>query len=326
MTDNEQEWTYIFTGPGGTEDAKFAENVRVNLDRDLPEHVAAVVLPTKIPRDYAGLKVVRSWLTNTANFGPDGVDEVDDLTEFIQHPGDLADTQLCLVVLWGEEGDAETEALVRLATDLGIPVKDLTAGMDDVIFEDTPPAEPEPETPKRTRRTRGASADNIVPPKEDPKETPPGVPSPPTRRGKPRAANVTGPVVPEDTNPEPPFVVDPGEQVAKATQAGVDAAKAVKPSTVRVTDELVAELEAFVDARVAQLFADFAKSLVPSSPGRPRRDGTPAQPKTEAEQVALVCNADGTYSRRGRGRPDPTATIVYVDPDEVDEYLAREAG
>jgi hypothetical protein len=323
MTDTEQkDWTVVFAGPADVT----AENVDVNLSRWLPEHVAAVVLPNKIPRTSKGLKVVDKWLSHDDNFTPEGVDRIDDLADFLRNPDslELADTELYLVVLWGEEGDEETEALVRLASDLGIATKDLTAGMDDVLFEEAQPdPEPEPEVtaPRRTRRTRGATPDNIVPPKEEPKETPPGVPSPPTRRrGKPRADNVTGPELPVDNDPKPPFVVDPGEQVAKATQAGIDAAAAVKSAVVN-SMEFTDEQLAIIDARFAQLFADLAGTLVKHSPGRPRRDGTPAQPRTDTPQVALIALSDGTYIRRGKGRPDPTLTTIYVNPEDVQEYL-----
>lgn len=360
MTDtNEQDRTYVFAGPG----LVTTENVEALLNsgpNKLPAHVAAIVLPTKIPRDHKGLKVVDAWLQSEYNFGPEGVERVDDLDHFLAAPPeDLADTQLYLVVLWGEDGDEDTERLVRIAAELEIPVKDLTAGMDDVLFEDKPEPEPEPEpTPaRRSRRTRASVEDPEAlkgrahvgqgPPAvtEKPKHvmaTPAEVadaPAKPARRGRPRAANVTGPEVPEDHSETPPWKEDdPKTAVNRATKAGVEAAEAaanqdggvadVLPDhgSIRITDELVAELEAFVDSRVAELFAQFAKSLVPQSPGRPRKDGTPAQPKTEPDKVALLLDDDGNYTRRGRGRPDKDHEVVWVPEDEVEAYLSSEPG
>ena len=322
----EPELTIVFAGPG----LSTAENTKVNLDRWMPDHVAAVVLPTKIPRTHKGLKTAANWLTAKNNFGPEGVDTIDDLADFLQNPPkDLADTKFILVVLWGDEGDPETEALIRLATDLFIPVKDLTAGMDDVVFEDKPPAEPEPEaTPRRTRRTRGsdtAKAEAIVAEIPLPKaEKPAG-----RRRGTPRGSNVTGPAVPADTSSTPPWKEDdPKTAVKRATQAGVDASAANGPvshaaagQVPSTMEELVAELESFIDTRVAELFISFGRSLVSNGPGRPRKDGSPAQPRTEPEKVALLFHDDGTYTRRGRGRPDPSTEVVYVNPDQVTELL-----
>jgi hypothetical protein len=330
----EPELTIVFAGPG----LSTAENTKVNLDRWMPDHVAAVVLPTKIPRTHKGLKTAANWLTAENNFGPEGVDTIDDLADFLQNPPkDLADTKFILVVLWGDEGDPETEALIRLATDLFIPVKDLTAGMDDVVFEDKPPAEPEPEaTPRRTRRTRGASAEAVKP--DDvvggvtvtEVTTSPGPEKPARkRRGAPRASNVTGPVVAPDTEETPPW--EPGGVqaiVERATKAGVEAARAAKPELYAAAGQipstmeaLVAELEVFIDARVSELFISFGRSLVSNGPGRPRKDGSPAQPRTEPEKVALLFHDDGTYTRRGRGRPDPSTEVVYVNPDQVTELL-----
>jgi hypothetical protein len=341
----EQDWTVVFAGPGEVT----AENVKVNLERWLPEHVAAVVLPTKIPRDHKGLKVVDAWLSHKDNFGPDGVDRVEDLNHFLVAPPlDLADTQLYLVVLWGEEGDEETEALVRIAAELEIPTKDLTAGMDDVLFEDKPEPEPEPEpTPaRRSRRTR--DSDTIKPGDvvngvtvtrvEHVMATPAEAAAAPKRRGTPRAANVTGPVVPEDTETTPPWKEDdPKTAVDRATLAGITAAVLRAANQDGGVADVLPVVEVaglggqdilndMIDARIAQVFAEFARKLSHAGPGRPRNDGSPAQPRTDAEKVALLLHDDGTYTKRGRGRPAPDQEIVYVDPEEVDGYLDGSRG
>lgn len=67
-----------------------------------------------------------------------------------------------LVLLWGEEGDENSETLLDLADSFGIPALDLTAGLDDLKFTDedpveesTPEPEPEPEPAPEPARTRG---------------------------------------------------------------------------------------------------------------------------------------------------------------------------
>jgi hypothetical protein len=68
-----------------------------------------------------------------------------------------------LLLLWGDEGDPNSEELLSLADEAGIPVKDLSGGLDDIVFAEDPSddAEPEPEPepepeekPSRSQRRR----------------------------------------------------------------------------------------------------------------------------------------------------------------------------
>lgn len=54
--------------------------------------------------------------------------------------------------------------------------------------------------------------------------------------------------------------------------------------------------------------------------GRPRKDGTPAQPRTEEDlAVAYIKDAAGYYRKRGRGRPRRGEEIVMLTPTQIEE-------
>ncbi len=78
-----------------------------------------------------------------------------------------------LVLLWGEEGDEDSEALLTLADIHGIKVKDLTEGLDDISFaDDDVEDEPEPEKPARASRRAHTDEPPPAPKPETPVEAP----------------------------------------------------------------------------------------------------------------------------------------------------------
>lgn len=115
-------------------------------------------------------------------------------------------SEVYLFLFWGEEGDENAEVLLDLATTAGIPVKDVTAGLDDLSFDDpeesaTEEPEPELEPEERPRRGRRRQQEESKPLEDKEPEPEPEPEEPPKRRGRARKAE-----------PEP----DLQEQVAEA--------------------------------------------------------------------------------------------------------------
>lgn len=56
--------------------------------------------------------------------------------------------------------------------------------------------------------------------------------------------------------------------------------------------------------------------------GRPRKDGSPAQPRTEDDlKVAFLEDEDGKLRRRGRGRPRTGEKVVELTPSEIQDAI-----
>lgn len=302
MTD--KDWVVAFAGPGETTE----ENVKVLLDRWLPQGVAEVIVPERVPRACKGLKTTVSWLTE--EFGEDALTRTKDIIGELKEAKADDEVETYLVLLWGDEGDPDSEALLSAATDLGIPVKDLTAGLDDVQFEEDPPApDPDPEPPKRERKTRGKSREKDEPSVEAASGTHKRHPATarqeeangdvPRTRGKPRAVaadidkGAAGQV-------DPPWDEDPSVPDVKA------------PAVI------VADTAPVTFADLAKAFHDFADTLVPKTPGRPHKDGTPAQPRGPKTTAYLL--KDGEYTKRGRGRPSPDeGETVWLTDEEISD-------
>jgi hypothetical protein len=130
--------TVGFAGAGDASE----EMVRAELNDWLPDQVSQVIVPAEIPRrGHKGLRAAVTWLTT--EFGAAGVTEADDVVAALKNAGDPV-----LVLLWGDGGDAATREVLETAASAGIPCKDLTAGMDDLILgTDTTP--PPAERPRR---------------------------------------------------------------------------------------------------------------------------------------------------------------------------------
>lgn len=226
-----------------------------------------------------------------------------------------------LIVAWGEAGDDRTEMLVDLALAKEIPVLDLTKGLDDLRFEEPtePEPEPEPEKPRRRRTAKAAEPEEkteAAAPEEEPK---------PTRRGRPRKAAETAPeaaAAPESTSVEQD--VAKGRQAAqKPTEAADDTVlQALRAAAHFVTahDAMSAAMNGTDEVTPSTLSTMLADALeayqpVPKSGGRPRKDGTPAQPRTpEARAVKEWQNEDGEWVKAGRGRLPKGVHTRTIDP------------
>jgi hypothetical protein len=297
-----KDWVVAFAGPGDTTE----ENVKVLLDRWLPSGVAEVIVPERVPRACKGLKTTVAWLSD--EFGEGALTKTKDIVAELKEAAADDEVETYLVLLWGDEGDEDSEKLLSAATDLGIPVKDLTAGLDDVQFEDSPPADPEPEAPKRERKTRGRSKEPDAPSAEAASGTHKRHPATkaqeeangdaPKTRGKPRQPAT---IVAEGVTPnEPPWEEDGTRSPVRVVPI---------PQTE--------DIEKLIDERLAKALHDFADTIVPKTPGRPRADGTPAQPRGEKKTAYLL--KDGEYTKRGRGRPtdDEEAETVWLTDEEI---------
>jgi hypothetical protein len=177
------DWAVAFAGPG---DAS-PNNVSDLLDnwwKDVPEEADfTLILPDKITRAQKGLGNVAAYIGDI--FGDEKDDgfvtqKVSDLVDRLVHERDVEGKQAYLVLLVGEEIDDEGVSLLEAATNAGIPVKDLTSGLDDLEFsaEETEVVPDVPETPaaapSRRRRSPGKAS------------TPEAVTEAPKRRGRPR--------------------------------------------------------------------------------------------------------------------------------------------
>ena len=318
--------TVAFAGSADVE----PELVAQELDNFLPQddaEIAKILLPEKILRRDKGLKNVKAWL-DEQNIE---YEQVADLVTALA--GGTATA--VLVLLWSDDVDQSAyDAAFELGTAAsaaGIPVKDLAGGMDDLNFEDPAEDEPDPvedepvkpapaeaEKPARGRGRRGTSNDTTKTAK--PAEA---VSEPRTRtRGKPRSGEVqgtTGPKVEDKDETTPPFETD--------TPKGLDFSKLLPGSHVsEVSGDVVPPsypidiqlLTEFIDARIIQLLHIWTLAMKPKGqPGRPHKDGSPAQPRGE-EKIAFIKGADG-LRKRGRGRPRRGEEAVELTRSEAED-------
>lgn len=247
---------------------------------------------------------------------------IDRLVEGRKNGDDVA-----LIVAWGEAGDDYTEMLVDLAMAKEIPVLDINAGLDDaqpkleelVFGSGKPEPEPEPEKPRRRRTAKTAEPEEKVEatePDEEPK---------PSRRGRPRKVAETAPeatAAAESTSVEQD--VAKGRQAAqKPVSADDDVIRgALRAAAHFVTahDAMAAAMNGSDDVKSSTLSTMLAEALEAYQPpvpkgGRPRKDGTPAQPRTpEARAVKEWQNEDGEWIKAGRGRLPKGVHTRTVDP------------
>jgi hypothetical protein len=256
-----------------------------------------------------------------------------------------------LVLLYGENGDENSEALLDLALRGGVPALDLSAGLDDISFsEDSDEAQPEPQPepepePERPRRRRGKAAE------EEPAQE------------ASQAVIEDEQSADESVSPPARTSVDPGVQEAldivaiahrlllledersalsNLTEVGLRpltemlgaayetlAAVLLSPAPAAVPEEPQQAVEEPLQAvpEPEEPEAQDEEETRPSrrSPGRPRRDGTPAQARKEEDfAVAYIRASDGTLRKAGRGRPRRGQERVLLTPSEIDK--AREDG
>jgi hypothetical protein len=313
-----------------------------------------------------------------------------------------------LVLLWGDDPGEEAEHLLEVALDAGVSVKDLTNGLDDLIFDEEPTPEPEPEPAPKPSRGRGKAkvTEPLVPEVEALDDAPepeepvvlalgPGKPAgalaaketpldwshgePPVAPGEPEwfqeayeaLREATQYLIEDDINGEvgalyqrrpittlvdtgylnlyhyrisggrtylDPALITKVLAQAYTLLAGEDAVAAQGQLAKSRTDRLITKKVEAAALAIAtspqepegdEAQAEYHPAPVeeaneaPSRPirGRPRKDGSPAQPRTT---ISVISEEDGTYSKRGRGRPRAGQEVVEITIAEYKELFADE--
>jgi hypothetical protein len=223
-----------------------------------------------------------------------------------------------VVALWGEEEiteDDPRETLLDLATAAGFTVKDLTAGLDDVVFDTSSdePVEPDPEPEPEAPKTRGRRGKKVEPLEE--------VEEPLTEAAAEPAGDTLEEQVARAAKPAKKAQVVSESFDLTGTLAVLQ--KVYTP--LRLADEMRAAaslteiqygpLTALVKGeidRLAGLATEFVE--VPEEPAQPqveapaaeepkRRVGRPRKDPDSEDMVTLIDYEDGTFSVAGRGRP-----------------------
>lgn len=263
-------WAVGFAGAGEIDPKAIA----ALLDDWLPQDDLVVFLPEKVSRSAKGLKAVRTWMEEVEqDFMVTGA-LVEDLVS--------ADAdKTFMVLLWGDEGDENSEDLLQAALAAGIPVKDLTHALDDLrIEEETPETEDSPEDTEDATAAIGAI-------KRDPE---------PDEAQAAAGKNYVGKEEVEALGEEVYGTVDVGGGLG--AQLGV-------------------LLEEMVRAVVSEMLAEALPK--PGPVGRPRKDGIPAGQATEDDEEVTVIYDEDTeeYLVAGRGRPKKGQTRVKMTRGEA---------
>lgn len=257
--------------------------------------------------------------------------------------GDAEDgAEVYLVLLWGEEGDENAEILLDLASSYDVRALDLTQGLDDLDFgeqptphepEPTKEPEPEPEKPTRRRRTKAKA-------EPEPEKTPEPKPEKPTepdlqaQAAQYREALGSAAVAQAvhtlyealDT-----FLVDGNEktQAINRLQEALFWARLCqeKNEAVGGPEKAPEKPQKPATRRRTTKVADPAPKPVkePEKPedeesrrgrGRPRKDGTPAQPRTpEQRAITEIWDEDEReWVAAGRGRIPKGIPTRRIDP------------
>ena len=195
-----------------------------------------VYFPASAEHHNANLQRVVDWSAwadlpyNVVLQKNDRADEIETLVEDAEHVDEVANVNKALidtlvssnadekylVLLWGEEGDEDSENLATLAELKKIPIKDLTAGLDDLQFSDDAEEEPEPEPapePERPRRRgRGRAEKSEEQPEKPAEEDKPKR----GRRGRNEAVETEDePLTDDDVKDEEPEPTPKRERKAK---------------------------------------------------------------------------------------------------------------
>lgn len=205
-------------------------------------------------------------LVKYANEDPDQVKNVNaEIIEALK--ADQKDgREVYLFLFWGESGDENSEILLDLASAADIKVKDMTAGLDDLSFEDPmggsaepekePEEEPEPEpAPRRRGRARQPLAEEDKP-LEDKPEKEPEVEEKPARRTRKAAA-----AKPEPKAEEPDDKVAREEAVDEEANARFNMPKVDDHNTATrqdAEDVLVKALALKHEAKAKSVSADIS--------------------------------------------------------------------
>jgi hypothetical protein len=232
--------------------------------------------------------------------------------------------EVYLIVTWGENGDDHTEILVDLAHAAKIPVLALDRGLDDLEFKDTPEPEPEPEE-ERPRRGRRRSEPEEGTTDDAPDDRP--------RRGRARKTTETAPE-PAETSSDESLETEVSRarmRAEKPADSPEDAGDVVMRALVdarrlvRSLDSCHAAMTRKEDIAPSALYQLIEEAIdtyrdQPAAAkkvgGRPRKDGTAAQPRTPAQRgVKEVWDDEaGSWKPAGRGRLPKDAKIRTVDP------------
>lgn len=140
-----------------------AENAASLLDDKLPDELGRLYIPTAVPRRFAGLKRVVSWLEKELE-QPDGSKPyipTDDLVAVLLTRREAGD-DVHLVLLYNPENDDDYQ-IGKAAIDAGIPVHNLAAAYDDLLLEETQPEdEPAPAEPTAEEIDISAKVDRDI--------------------------------------------------------------------------------------------------------------------------------------------------------------------
>lgn len=245
------------------------------------------------------------------------------IIDFLIDNPDTQDHEKFLVLLWGEEGDENSEILLDLATTAGIKAIDLTAGLDDISFGDeeeeaTPEPEPEPEPEKKPTRSRSRRA----PASE---EEPPWKDDEPKAESKPRSRTKKA----EEIGPTPKDEPTLQEQLAEARNAfeDTDVKEALADYTIAVLTAHDME-NAWVQWAEKVLPEGRERALVITKiqeaamwanrvePPTTKSSGDPQAAQNEAQEAPAE-------EKRGRGRPRTRSASQRAITEIWDEDLEK---
>lgn len=254
------------------------------------------IIPTGIKRTHKGLARCRDWLE--AEFGDDveTLPVEDIVTELLAQRNDEDDpASIYLVYIPGE--DDPHLAVVEEAIKQGIPVKDMTAGLDDFEATERERVEEEKSAGRRTRgRARAESQPEL--PKADPDD-------PPWNTDDEAAESASK----ASAEPDVQSPTEGADSPAAASTASPSAVPAGGMAVVlsQATIELMLQFH-------ASMAADIRASIVADIPA-----AKPPKPQTIA---AYYNDAEDSYRRvEGRGRPRAGETRV-----ELTEEQAKQLG
>jgi hypothetical protein len=148
-------WSVAFAGTGDTSE----ENVKALLDNWLPQSLEHVTVPDRIRRTHKGLNRVKDWLDEEIGESEISTAEVDQLCKVLDEHRE-GGCEVYLVYIPAEEWDEDAieSKVARACIVNGIPVKDLTAGLDD--FEPPEPPAEQP-APRQRGKARRAAAEEV---------------------------------------------------------------------------------------------------------------------------------------------------------------------
>ena len=251
-----------------------------------------------------------------------------------------------VIISWGEGSDV-AEVLLDLATDAGIKCLQLDAGLDDLTFdndadpEEAPP-KPEPPAAPRARGRRQVAPEPLTEEEVALTEADEKPESEPVRSARKAAAEFAERIEKAQA-PHRAKAAAPKDElqeqvnIAAQTEVFTGAREGIDWATQRVLD-IQQTIDALkVDLDHASRYLVWVKEAyhtqletVPKAPteepvvgtttksrGRPRKDGSPAQARTEPETTTYIDNEDGTYTKKGRGRPRADEILVELTDEQA---------